>query len=137
MYWICSAIFLKFNFIVLKTCFDNTTIFSKKDVEDKSFLELTRTVFRFLKFSPQQFCTVWNWSPMFSLMEHPNTEVNYYATQHISIYLGTSDETNRKLKINSQSSFLHENLISSGETSLENFLLFLDWEKRTLMIVNR
>lgn len=70
-------------------------------------MELAKTAYRFLQFSPIDFGTnLWDWSPFFALLSmehhHADTTLRFYVAESVSILLRISDESKLQL---SNSSF--------------------------------
>lgn len=61
-------------------------------------LQLAQSAYRLLKFASQEFSDLWNWSPLFLLINSCNTEVKWYAVQCLGIYWSLSDTTRQVLK---------------------------------------
>eukprot|EP01116_Phalansterium_solitarium_P008707 TRINITY_DN2266_c0_g2_i3.p1 TRINITY_DN2266_c0_g2~~TRINITY_DN2266_c0_g2_i3.p1 ORF type:complete len:1859 (-),score=760.71 TRINITY_DN2266_c0_g2_i3:142-5718(-) len=103
--------------------------FSRGDAspqDTKRLSELLRTAHRFLRLSPTDFAALWNWAPVFALLEHPDTAVRWHAAQCISIYLGASDSTRTKLKEQLKLPEFQFGIPEQEERSLETAALFLN-----------
>ena len=60
-------------------------------------MDVLSTAYRFLKFFPDEFASMWNWSPILSLVNHSNNEIRWLATQCCSLQIGVSDSTKTNL----------------------------------------
>ena len=59
-----------------------------------SILEICKTAHRFLRYAPEEFSTLWDWSPFFSLLGSGwlnQVELQWHTRQAISILLGCSN----------------------------------------------
>lgn len=62
-------------------------IISQKNKDSQYYLELIKTAHRLLNHSPEEFAKMWNWSPFFALLEHPEEQVKWYASKCVSLLL--------------------------------------------------
>jgi hypothetical protein len=54
-------------------------------------LEIVKAVYRFLKFSVKEFRDLWNWAPLFGLLQHSNEEIKAFSYQCVILLLGVSE----------------------------------------------
>eukprot|EP01114_Cavostelium_apophysatum_P009738 TRINITY_DN2299_c0_g1_i6.p1 TRINITY_DN2299_c0_g1~~TRINITY_DN2299_c0_g1_i6.p1 ORF type:complete len:3028 (+),score=822.70 TRINITY_DN2299_c0_g1_i6:117-9200(+) len=102
----------------------DTLYYNSQIKNDERLVSLLKASYRFLKFFPTEFRSLWNWSPIFSFADHPNPEVRWYTLQCVSIYLGISDATKTKLLNNVENS-LSMSTVDEESDSLENLLIYL------------
>lgn len=54
---------------------------------------IAATAHRLLKMSPRIFSELWNWSPFYTLLHHPDDLVRWHAAEGVSLLLRMNDST--------------------------------------------
>ena len=60
-------------------------------MQDETWLSLAQACYRLFRFSPKIFGKLWNWSPLFSMLHHPNPRVRWYVVGSLQLVMDLSD----------------------------------------------
>jgi len=85
-----------------------------------------KAAYLLLRLSPTEFSSLWDWSPLFSLLAHPNPKVKFYVNESLRIFLGIGDKNARKIGQKYQALNLKLPASMMEEESLETVLLFFE-----------
>ena len=85
----------------------------KKEGADKTALwrGIASTAHRLLKCSTKVFSEIWNWSPFYALLQHPDSLVRWHAGESVSLLLMMNDST-KETFMHTTLGFDHDHLLS-------------------------
>eukprot|EP01132_Coremiostelium_polycephalum_P002326 gene2326-2870_t len=96
-----------------------------KEKEEK-WIRLVQTAYRLLTFNRKVFSSLWNWSPLFSLLEIKSSRIRWYVIKCMSMILNISDNQIEQLRPYYQE-YHHEIIqVEKDILNLESSILILN-----------